>query len=359
MWDTLERYGEIVEKATRVTIKEIAERTGVSTGAVHCAIYGKKGVSEKTRQIILDEVERSGYRMNESASLLKRGEQQIMVVLPQMAAEDAYYFRSIWHGIRQAAAQHSLFQFRYIETPYSMQDMAKELSCVYDEEVENIHGLITFSDDQEASNWTARFVRRGVQTIVISSYKDESGGVYSVKVDHVKAGKLAGEFFQYALRNQSGKLLVLTGDAEIYSHQKYAEAFLSYMKKHCPLLEPVCIPGLGRDAIDAPLQQALATGQYLGAFICNARNTIHFCQVMEQFPQNHSMINVGTDVFCELKPYFDNGTLSASIYQSNKEQGMRAVEMMQSLLVGTGPKEHLVEMPIGLVMKYNYEFYIS
>lgn len=348
-----------MERTGRVTIKEIAERTGVSTGAVHCAIYGKKGVSEKTRQMILDEVKRSGYRLNESASLLKRGEQQIMVVLPKTACEDAYYFRSIWEGIREASAQRSLFQFRYIETPYSMQEMAKELSRVYDEDADHIHGLITFSDNQEASAWTARFARRGIQTIVISSYKEESGGVYSVKVDHLKAGKLAGEFFRYALRDQQGKLLVLTGDAEIYSHQKYAQAFLSYMRTHCPGLELVCIPGLGKEVIDAPLRQALSAGGYVGAFICNARNTVHFCHLMDEYPQNRGAIVVGTDVFRELKPYFDNGTLTATIYQSNKEQGIRAVEMMHSLLVGTGQQDHLQEMPIGLAMKYNYEFYVS
>ena len=38
----------------RVTIKEIAAEAGVSTGTVHRALYGKKGLSEQTRQQILD-----------------------------------------------------------------------------------------------------------------------------------------------------------------------------------------------------------------------------------------------------------------------------------------------------------------
>ena len=49
----------------RITLKEIAERTGVSVGTVHCAIYGKKGVSEKTREMILREVERCNFQLNE------------------------------------------------------------------------------------------------------------------------------------------------------------------------------------------------------------------------------------------------------------------------------------------------------
>lgn len=350
-----------MKKTGRVTIKEIAERTGVSTGAVHCAIHGKKGVSESTRKMILEEVERSGFRLNENASLLKRGEQHVIVVLPKMAGEDAYYFRGIWQGVYEAASELSAsqFRFRYIEAPFSMQEMAKALSKVYDEEADKIHGLITYSDNPEASAWTARFARRGIQTIVISSYKEEVGDVCSVKVDHTKAGKLAGEFFRYALSGQAGRLLVLTGDPDIYSHQVYANAFLSHLRESCPLLEPVCIPGLGKDRIDAPLRQALAEGGYRGAFICNSRNTIHFCRVVEEYPQNRGMITVGTDVFRELTPYFENGILSASICQSNKEQGAQAVEMMHSLLAGTGQRVTMKEMPIGLAMKYNYEFYTS
>lgn len=48
----------------RVTIKEIAAEAGVSTGTVHRALYGKKGLSEQTRQQILDLCARRGYRAN-------------------------------------------------------------------------------------------------------------------------------------------------------------------------------------------------------------------------------------------------------------------------------------------------------
>ena len=54
----------------RVTIKEIAAEAGVSTGTVHRALYGKKGLSEQTRQQILDLCARRGYRANSAASAL-------------------------------------------------------------------------------------------------------------------------------------------------------------------------------------------------------------------------------------------------------------------------------------------------
>ena len=47
----------------KVTLKEIAQKTGVSLGTVHRAIYNKSGISEATRKRILEEVERSNYRL--------------------------------------------------------------------------------------------------------------------------------------------------------------------------------------------------------------------------------------------------------------------------------------------------------
>ena len=39
---------------SRVTIKDIAAEAGVSTGTVHRALYGKKGISDTVRHRILD-----------------------------------------------------------------------------------------------------------------------------------------------------------------------------------------------------------------------------------------------------------------------------------------------------------------
>ncbi len=345
----------------RVTLKEIAARTGVSVGTVHCAIYGKKGVSEKTRKIILEEVKKSNFHLNENASLLKRGVQNVMVVLPKMEGEDGFYFRGIWEGIKKTAEglSRSHFQFRYMEVDYRLDEISQALAKVYDEEADNIQGLITVSDNQEANVWAARFGRMGIPTVLISSYKEKAKNVYSVKVNHDKAGKLAGEFLYHTLRGKPGKVLVLTGNTDIYSNRKYVTAFLNYMREHCDWLDMVCVPGFGAENIDVSVRQALEGENFIGAFICNARNTMQFCKIAEDYDQCRDMIVVGTDVFHELSPYFENGVLTASIYQCNREQGSRAVGMLQELLSGTEKPEAVEEMPIGLVMKYNYEFYVS
>ena len=345
----------------RITLKEIAERTGVSVGTVHCAIYGKKGVSEKTREMILREVERCNFQLNESASLLRRGAQNVAVVLPKAKDEDQYYFRGIWEGIRAAAAnlQSHPLNFHYVESEFSMDRISEELMRLYDREVEDIQGLITVSDDKEASAWARRFGRLGIPTVLISSYKKEESYVNTVKVDHEKAGKLAAEFLYHVLKGKAGKILLLTGSEYVFSNVRYMGAFRDYILEHCPEKELICVPGFGKEAIEGRVREVLENENPLAAFACNARNTIHLCRLADEYSTQPDMVIVGSDVFRELIPYFENGILTAAIYQSNREQGAKAVEMLYHQLCGKTREITEEELPIGLVMKYNYESYVS
>ena len=70
---------------------------------------------------------------------------------------------------------------------------------------------------------------------------------------------------------------------------------------------------------------------------------------------------IGTDVFEELKGFFEDETLTACIDQSGKEQGKQALNILARQLTGNAGDEiqKIVNMPIRLVMKENYRYYIS
>lgn len=200
-------------KNGKPTIKEIAERTGVSIGTVHRAIYGKEGVGAETRKRILEEVERMNYHIDEAASSLKRKEINIAVVLPMAQGEERFYFRGIWEGIKSAAAELVKFKVNllYFESEYSLDKIPLELKHIYDTILDDIDGLITISDNEDSNEWIARFHKQGVTVVLISSYGNAANHFCSIKVDHEKAGQLAAEFMHHMCSARKGKLLVLTG----------------------------------------------------------------------------------------------------------------------------------------------------
>lgn len=347
-------------KSGKPTIKEIAARTGVSIGTVHRAIYGKEGVGEETRRRILEEVERMNYHVDEAASSLKRKALTIAVVLPRTHGEERFYFRGIWEGIRQAAADLGKFkvEFLYFESEYSLDKMAMELQRIYDTILDDIDGLITISDSEGSNEWIARFYKQGVTVVLVSSYGRIENYFCSIKVEHEKAGRLAAEYMRDACIARDGKLLVLTGNRDIFSNRRYADAFLRQMKEYDADREIICVDGFGYQEIDGRCRDILAREPIAGIFACNARNTYTLCGILQEM-KREEIIFVGTDVFHELKPYFDDGVINASIYQYNKEQGTRAVEILYKYLISGSRERGREYLPIGLVLKNNSEYFMN
>ncbi|MBT9778035.1 substrate-binding domain-containing protein [Clostridium sp. MCC353] len=347
-------------KNGKPTIKEIAEKTGVSIGTVHRAIYGKEGVGEETRKRILAEVEKMNFQIDAAASSLKRKTINIAVVLPQPKGEDQYYFRGIWEGIKEAAEEVQKYKinFIYIESEYRMDKLSMELQKLYDTMLDDINGLITLSDTNDSNEWIARFYKQGVTIVLISSYGRIENYFCSIKVDHVKAGRLAAEFLSAALPADQGKILLLSGNADLFSNRNYANGFLEDIKRRGIENEMIVLDGFGKEDVEERCRILLDTEDISAIFCCNARNTYILCQLLEQRQKKRPLF-IGTDVFFELKPYFENGILTASIYQSNKEQGRMAVEVLYRYLT-TGSRSRSQEfVPIGLVMKSNCEYYIN
>jgi DNA-binding LacI/PurR family transcriptional regulator len=348
-------------KKREVTLKDIAKKAGVSVGTAHRAIYGKKGVGEETRRKILRIVEDSNYKIDEVASILKRGNVRIAVVLPAAANEDKYYFRGIWEGVKTAAKNMERYKmhFEFIEAEYSLDNIAQALKELYDTPDLDIQGLITISDSSGAGEWVSRFSRRGIPVVLISSYEEGVHCLASVKADHRICSRLAADFFSFALRPRKGKILVLTGHSDIYSNRIYAQSFEKYVKENYPCFELIQVEGFGKKKLADTCGEIITREKLCGIFTCNARNTYFMCELLKDLPKKKDLLFVGTDVFDELGPYFESGLIAASVYQSHREQGIEAVNMMHQYLSGTSASYGSRLLPVLLILKGNYHFFSS
>ena len=73
-------------KKKRVTIADIAERAGVTSGAVSLAVNGKRGVSDATRARILDVAKELNWRPSHAAqTLMGKAAEAIGLVLTRPA----------------------------------------------------------------------------------------------------------------------------------------------------------------------------------------------------------------------------------------------------------------------------------
>ena len=74
-----------------VTLKDVAEKLGVTITTVHKALNGKEGVSEKRRAEIMKVAAQMGYKVNYMASSLSKKKFHIAVVLPNTDGDNRFY----------------------------------------------------------------------------------------------------------------------------------------------------------------------------------------------------------------------------------------------------------------------------
>lgn len=349
----------------KVTLKEIAERTGVSLGSVHRAIYGKGGISEETRRKILEEVERSHYQVDEAASVLKRGARTIGVVLPRPQGDDRFYFRAIWQGIRRTAPQMEQYKlyFRYIESEYPLSKIAKKLEEVYDLMAEEIDGLITVADSDAANVWIERFARRGVTVVLVSSNYDRERSadkiVECIRADLKISGQLAAEFMSCVIRPYRGKILIVGGGNEILSVNIYSGSFQEEIRKSCPGYEVVFLGNFDTEGVREEFIRLIKEEEIAAVFACSARSTYAVCSLLEEYGRGGKIFMIGSDVFEEAADYFDNGILNAAVCQYHWEQGERAVRRMYEHLSKGCRNVNDIMLPSILVMKANYRCFLA
>lgn len=344
---------------SRPTIKEIANNLGVSLGTVHRAIYGKPGVGEEMREKVLAEVKRLNYQIDEAASSLKRKELHIAVVLPKPVGEERFFFSGIWQGIRKEAAELEKFKiiFHYIETEFSMNKLDHALMQVFDSSIDEIDGLITMADEKASNEWIPRFYRQGVTIVLIASSWESPAVFCNIRADHANEGVLAAHYMAETLHQNKGKILAFTGNREAFSNVVYGDSFIREISEKTAPENVIRIEGMGREAIREKSTEIIRNENVIGIFCCNARNTIEICRILEK-EKKQGIIFLGTDVFPELKPYFDNGILSASVYQSNYEQGSKAVYVLYQYLTYGKRESKQSELPFNLVMKENFKYFV-
>src|SRR5205085_11611919 len=96
----------MAELAPRVTIREIADRAGVSIATVSRVLNGRGDVSDETRELVSRIIRDNGYVANRSARGLSGGRTDLVGVLVPLVYPA--YFSAILAGAAEALAEQDL-----------------------------------------------------------------------------------------------------------------------------------------------------------------------------------------------------------------------------------------------------------
>lgn len=233
----------------RVTLKDIAARTGYTVNTVSRALKDKSDISEDTRRFIQKTAKEMGYVQNFAASSLRSGESKTLAVIVSDIANPL--FGAMVRDIERAAQPHgySIIIFNTGE------DFDWERAAILNAYSKQVDGILICPVQKSTEN-IALLQTLGVPFILVGRYFRDMA-VDAVYWNDTKAGELATEYF---LRQGHVNILFIGGPLYVSSGADRLEGYrIAHRNAGVPVKEALIrITSITADASRQTIRQVLS-----------------------------------------------------------------------------------------------------
>lgn len=314
----------------KVTINDVANRTGLSKGAVSKALGGKKGVSESTRKMVLRTAESMGYQVNTAAQALARGTMKLGIIMPGVWEE---YYGELRKGIDRRLRQISRFnvagEYRYYENLYSLDGIKAALNAFAEARVDGV--ILCPGSVTRIEGYSEYYQRNHVPIVLLATDSQVAEKVASVRVDSQMAGTLAGELIGLIVKPDKN-VIVFIGNKDVEDHKQKVNGFCA------AIADKGFEPPIVFETQDEPelayvlAQKKLGEIPNVGGIYIATENSAAICRAVIELGLQNDIRVVATDVFPDIKEYVDSGLISGVVYQNPIRQGDMAVSYLYQCL---------------------------
>lgn len=195
----------------KITISEIAEQAGVSTGTVSRVLNGHQTVAKATREKVVAVMTHLGYEPDPVArELSNRSRYAIGIWVGEDENRLSPYFNLVWRALIREMQERAI---QFIELPVDLTDWRRPLNAVL---------MFNSSHIDERLELLAK---RRLPVVLIG----HTAGVPCVAPDDTNGGRLAAETL---LARGHKRLLHLSIVGESQWHQDRAEGFVQFATEH-------------------------------------------------------------------------------------------------------------------------------
>lgn len=355
----------------RVTIKDVAAKSGYSLGTVHIALNGKTGISEDTRNKILEVAKELDYRPNFAAASLNRKSKRIVGCFPSIEGDNRYYYPSLWSGFQNAYIEQGRdMNIELMQCPYDsfsvpeMTDADKSAGWISldtlraELEAGTIDGMVL---DGNTSPFTeaelARFVERGLALTMVDRDMENSGRLSCVLGDYKVIGATVAELITGRITSY-GSILMCAGEQGIYSHRGIEIGFDQYLREHhC---ENKVYKVYSHTINEENYQNILATVSEpdVAAVCCVSSRTSRMLEMaLEESGRAGRIYAVGSDVFSENIEAMKRNVYQNLIQKNPYAQAYTATEVLLDYLLKDQKAHSIIKVGSEVVFRSNLVFY--
>ncbi|MDE6182583.1 MAG: LacI family DNA-binding transcriptional regulator [Eubacteriales bacterium] len=334
-----------------VTIKEIAEVSGVSRGTVDRVLNNRGKVNPQTEKKVRECAERLGYKPNFAGKALAAKKKNYTVGII-ISSNGNVFFDDVLCGIKDAAKVYEEYSIKVVLKTMKGYDADTQLKLIESIE-DNISGLIIAPIDEEIIiNKINDLTEKGIGVITLNTDVKNSNRFTYVGTDYYKGGQIAAGIVN--IIKDVGNIGIVQGSNKIYSHNQRVLGFKDEIKKYKGLKILDMFESEDDDITSYEKTiKMLQENKDIDIIFIVAAGVYGVCRAVIQMKRDISIV-----CFDEIPTTIEmlkKGIIKATISQQPKLQGQKVMDIMfEYLIKGEKPSSvyYIIENQIKIKQSY-------
>ena len=300
-------------------------------------MHGRKAINRQTRQRVLRIARKVGYKPNLAARLLALGRAPLCigVCIPR---EIHFFYDQVRQGIQEEARRFESLGVSILYRPVRRLG-AGEVERVRELLDSNIRALILAPGNPcGLAPLIEEAEKRRIRVLCVSSDAPESARSTVICVDPELNGRCAAELMAKFVPANS-RVAIVTGMLQVEDHRRKTKGFCEALPRFCHGGQVIEVIENHEDEEEARQKCAALLDRFpaLDGLYVSTVNCLPVCEALDAAGLAGKVRLITTDLFPKMSPYFEDGTISASMYQRPHVQGQTAVRVAVDHLVNGVP----------------------
>lgn len=332
-----------------VTIRQIAELSGISRGTVDRVLNNRGRVKPETEELVRKVAKELGYKPNAAGKALAAIKKNFIIGII-LSSEGNEFFDDVIFGMKQAEKKAAIYGIQVIMKTMKGYDVDVQLTLIRQIEP-SIHLLIIqpINDDSIAKE-LRKLTDQGTKVITINNDIENSNRLCYVGSDYFKSGQTACGCLGLFTKGNA-YVGIATGSVKMLGHNQRILGFNHIIKKKYQGFVLADIIETNDDDVQGyeATVKMLKNHPTINALYIVAAGASGVCKAVIELGRQETIDIVACDTPPAIKKLLEKGIIKATICQQPYLQGYQALMIAVEFLIhGTIPKQeyHIINSEI-------------
>lgn len=319
-----------------ITMKDIAQRTGVSIGTVDRALNNRGRINPEVASRIRKVAQEMGYKTNSVAKSLAIRNKKLKIAVVLHIQRNNNYYEEVEAGIREA--EQDIFDFGIQLTIYrgigfDPQDQLRQLELAVSNGANAI--VLVPIDSPLIRDKVTQLQQAGIPVVFLTNFMENIPVFSSIRCNYRRSGQIAAGLLR-VLAREPGDVLAFSTSFSMLGHRRRVEALQAQLAISCPQLTIRKVVELPEGELDCYQLVKDALAEYPCPYLVYNGNAKAGIRAIQEAP--HPISSIFYDLSPSAREALSAGIIDAVIFQNPRQQGYRAVNILfEYLTAGTIP----------------------